>query len=32
MYSSIAVNICETEFEMKDQKSLEDEVIIRFKF
>ena len=32
MYSSITVNICETEFEMKDQKSLEDEVIIRFKF
>ena len=32
MYSSVTVNICETEFEMKDQKSLEDEVIIRFKF
>ena len=32
MYRSITINICETEFEIKDQKSLEDEAIIRFKF
>ena len=32
MYRSITINICETEFEIKDQKSVEDEAIIRFKF
>ena len=32
MYRSITINIFETEFEIKDQKSLEDEATIRFKF